>query len=172
MFVIAQGIMQLPTMYMVFMQSGGSQSLSGVEAGAVIAAITAPMAIGLILWFSARTIASWIIGAARSEPSADPATATQLQAVAISTAGLVIVFLSLPGFISLIIQTIGGSYVSEGGREFDINTISYLAASGLKVLFGVLLVVGVRFWVVVLHKFQNFGLEVKPSNQSLNKDAQ
>jgi len=165
-YVIAQGIMYLPSMYTALSYSGASYEFDVSAVAVIIAAIFGPLIVGIILWVVAPAVSKSIIGDVNNRKVEAGATIDQYQAVAISTAGLVIVFISLPGFISLLVQAFGGSYEFEGQKTFDINVVARLLASGLKVLFGVLLVLGVRFWVQLLHRFKEFGLEEKSSNKA------
>jgi hypothetical protein len=169
-YIIAQGMMYLPSIYTVMLYNDGRSGIDVAGIVAVIAAIFGPLVVGVVLWLVAPALSRWIVGAIESGEGSS-ATSGQIQAVAISTAGLIIVFISLPGFISLLVQTFGGAYEFEGQRIFSINTVANLLASGLKVLFGVLLILGVRFWIRLLHRFKEFGLEEKSSNKRLKDDA-
>lgn len=108
-YVIAQGIMYLPSIHSVMLYGSNRTGVDESAFSLIIAAIFGPMIVGLVLWAAAPTISKWIVvGAEEDAAEQAPFTLRQLQAVVISTAGLVIVFLSLPGFISLLFQAFGG----------------------------------------------------------------
>ncbi len=169
-YVIARGIMYLPSIYTVLLYNDGRSGIDTAGIVAIIAAVFGPLVVGIVLWMVTPALSKWIVGEKNGGEESGTSIG-QLQAVAISTAGLVIVFVSLPGFISLLIQTFGGAYEFEGQRTFNVNSVANFLASGLKVLFGILLVLGVRFWVRLLHRFKEFGLEEKSSNKLLQTDA-
>jgi hypothetical protein len=168
LYAYVQGIMYLPSIYTVALNSN-SGPIGSYEVVAVVSAILGPLFVGTILWIAAPRLGKWVVGPPSQQPRRETTELVQYEATAICVAGLVIVFLALPGFVSLLIQTIGGSYAAEGQRVFNINAVAYLVANSLKVLLGILLIIGVRFWVKLLRKFRQFGLEEKSSNKAFER---
>lgn len=159
-YLMAQGIMQIPSIVTVF--SYAEQEASKILIFLVLAVLF-PLITGIVLWGVSGKLSRFIVGNATDEVGSSTIDSAHIQAVAISTIGLIVVLLTLPQLVSQGIQLFGNSNIVDGERIFNLNTISYFVATTVKVFFALSLVIGIRFWVKLLHNFREIGLHEKTS---------
>ena len=113
-----------------------------------------PLLVGVALWLTAPHLAKVIVGRNSSTTSEASLTINAVVGSAISVAGLLIIFIYLPSFVSTWVQ------YEAAGSTFNADQLRvHLIAQGARVCFGILLLVGVRYWVVLIHRFRELGLE-------------
>ena len=159
-YVITQGIMQLPNIVILLQwhESPTNNNDQILSASAIVAAILSPLIIGTVLWLISGKLSNFIIkGLEHSE--SDSITVSHIQAVAISTIGLILLVLALPELISSITQLFGNMEIINNEKVFDINILSYFIASVIKVILGFSLVVGVSGWAKLLNNIRRLGLK-------------
>lgn len=123
--------------------------------------LVVPVLAGLALWRWAPVVAERVVPAG-TYPSGDGAYSLEkIQAVALATVGLLVIFWTLP---ILTVRT----YALFTQTPPEFSTIyqnpyksTELVAMSLQVLFGLWLVLGARSWTRLLHRFQEFGLKEK-----------
>ncbi len=117
-------------------------------------AIVMPLLIGIALWLIAPRLAQGIVGRSVSSSGEAPLTANAVAGSAISVAGLLIICVYLPSFVGAWIQ------YDAAGNTFNANQLRvHLIAQGARVCLGVLLLVGVRYWVALIKRLRELGLE-------------
>ncbi|SMN17597.1 hypothetical protein CRYPA_923 [uncultured Candidatus Thioglobus sp.] len=126
----------------------------------VVFSIITPLILSILLWLSSDKLAIWVIG---NQNNVKPINAdvTQLQTIALCTVGFIIIVTALPNFAGEIIRIYYSVPIIEGERILNTYHLSYLVTSSLKIILGILLVSGVRFWVHLLHKIKRLGLYEK-----------
>lgn len=106
-----------------------------------------------------------MVGTTAQEAPQSTASFEDLQAVAISIVGLILVVLTLPLLIGQLIALYAGSeVVSDIGvdrRIFNTNLLVGLLSIGLRLLLGVILIATPRFWVNLLRWVREFGITDK-----------
>lgn len=163
-YLVTYGIMQVPAITTAFYYSG-NQDAEGINILLFLSfAIFSPLISGIVLWLISDKLSAWVIGNSDSKDSVNNLNSNNLQAVALSIIGLVVVFITLPNLISQIIQLSNNANIIDGNRVFDTNTLSLVIASTLKIVLGVLLVLGPDFWVRLLRFLREYGLREKTSN--------
>jgi len=124
-------------------------------------AIAVPILGGLVLWKWAPGLAVRVVKEEVSGSGEASFSLVQIQAVALTTAGLLLIFWVLPSFLvgiyELLARTPPG-YSALGQNPFKATN---LVSMFLEILLGLWLVLGARSWTRLLHRFQEFGLEGK-----------
>ncbi|MGB9429910.1 MAG: hypothetical protein WCC11_08580 [Gammaproteobacteria bacterium] len=158
-YLIARGIIFLPDFYMLQGQpSGVFWTITNPNLWLVIP-VLAPTISGIVLWVIAPMIANWMIGVDNTHVQIPSLLQNDLQAIAIVTAGLIIVIIAVPRIADWLIQLFANSYNNGVSRVFDPGVLGFFIASVLLLLFGLLLIFGIRFWVRLLRRIREFGLE-------------
>ena len=157
--IMAQGVMQLPLLKNALSIYPNNQ-FSSLDVLLIASSFMAPVVVGLILWFLAPVVAKLMIGKNHVKPTIEKPTAFEIQAIAISTAGLIIVVLTLPMLLSNVMQALNEPYFfQEGNEDFALINLTNILASSLKLILGLLLMLGSPFWVRLLQKFRTLGLK-------------
>jgi hypothetical protein len=153
-YLIAQAIMVVPQI--AYFPFGSEAELVDTHLvyWVVSLAILMPLLVGIALWLIAPHLAKAIVGRNASTTGVAPLTIDAAVGSAISVAGLLIVVIYLPSFVSTWVQ------YEAAGSTFNADKLTFhLIAQGARVCFGVLLIVGVRYWVALIHRFRELGLE-------------
>ena len=163
-YLMAQGIIQVPGIATVlsYPSAQGSTSLQIILA--ISFAIITPLIFGVFLWVISNKLSTWVVGGSYNTESENELNSAQLQAIAFCTIGLVIMFMTIPSLVGQIIQLYSNPDIFDGDRAFNTIAVSNIVATSLKVFLGLLLVLGTKFWVRLLHNFREFGLHEKSSN--------
>jgi hypothetical protein len=119
-------------------------------------ATTMPVVAGLVLWIAASPLARLVVGQPREHEGA--ATAIQIQAVAISTAGLLLLFAAVPRFVSNFYHAVIQAPQLDGVRYYSDSALGYLLGAGLQVFLGLVLIVGAGFFPRLLWRIRAFGV--------------
>lgn len=156
-YLIAQGFIQ----FSGFMASYISLSLKEelFISGACFA--LAPLLFGILLWLCSTALSRLVVDKSYHVEESKPINSLSLQAIALSTVGLVLVFTALPALIGQLIRIFSEAPVFEGKRTYDLALLSLFIGQLLKVILGVTLVLGANFWARFLSWFQKFGLQSK-----------
>lgn len=156
-YMIVRGIMLLPDLYFLF---SATQFHSGSLNPYFWSVITvfAPVIAGIILWALSPFIAFWLVGADARQLNVSITPKDNIQEVAISIAGLIIVVLAIPEIVNALIQLFTRSFFNGLHRVFDMGELAWLIASALQLLIGLWLFLGVRFWGRLFRKAREFGL--------------
>jgi len=162
-YIIGVGLSQIPE-YVAFMDG----ALPGVQFSAdvnfYLSLVFSPLIVGIALWFAAPPAARFIAKGVVQEETSD-SHVQSLQAVAFATLGMYFVVENLPQLISSIIRLISGQdtqALTHAGRTF----VSYnqLEVVALRVILGVILVVGAQFFTQLLRRLREYGL--RPTNST------
>jgi len=164
-YIMARGIMELPNLYTISLYAGSVVSEMEAQKSILYLAVVSPVVVGLALWFLASPLSSLVVGPEAGTHTPKNISVSEIQAVVIATVGFILFFFTVPGFVGLMVQLYGTQNMIDGERIFNSNTLSYVLSSGLKLLLGLLLIMGARFWVRLLTRFREFGLESKSSNK-------
>jgi len=158
-YVATYGIMHIPSIATLF-ESDKIDDVKTIVIIMTVFAIITPLILSMLLWLGSDKLAIWIIG---NQNNVKPINtdATQLQAIALCTVGFVIIVTALPNFAGEIIRIYYSVPIIEGERVLNTYHLSYLVTSSLKIILGILLVSGVKFWVRLLHKIKRLGLYEK-----------
>jgi len=169
-YLVVQGIAQTPGIIPLFTYSSFEGSESVQIMTVLVLVILFPLIVGTFLWLASEKLSRAIVGGGVESDSSSSIDASHIQAVAISTIGLIVLFLALPQLAGSVIQLFGSSNIIDGERVFNATAISYLVINSMELLLGLCLVVGANFWVKVLNNFREAGLRKKTSNKRLESD--
>ena len=164
--VIARGIMYLSQIYTELLYLDNYSVLDDADIFWMAFAVLSPVLFGIILWVATPLLAIWVVGDCDTTQE-DEMTAGVFQAVAVSTSGLVIIFTSVPDFLSMAFVVYRSADELNGQLIFGSQLVASLVVTGLKVLFGMFLVIGVQYWVRLLQRFQRIGLAGKVARRRL-----
>lgn len=160
LYVISKGFMMLPYIFTFFLKSETSNPIDGLEIFITVASIIAPMIFGLGLWFLAPAISKLMVGEPNPKLVQVKLTASQLHTIAISTAGLIIVVLTVPSLVYKLHQFFTNPDMFQfDQKKYEIWFASDILAELLKLLFGLSLMLGSPFFVRLLHKFRTIGIK-------------
>jgi len=153
-YLMAEAIMVAPQIASFpFTTNAGSEE-SNIVYRALGLAFLMPLLVGILLWAFASKISTLVVGRKSTLSSDSPLTTSSVASVAISVAGLLIVIIYLPSLVSAWVQ------YDAASETFNADKLrTYLLAQGARVFLGVLLFVGVRYWVSLINHFREFGLE-------------
>ncbi len=165
-YLISQYIVQISG-YLV-MQLAATVRQESIDSLLFLILSMAPLVLGILLWIISGTLAKWVVGKTTDtdyvegeEKEGMPLNAFQLQAVALSTAGLLIIFTTLPSIFNLLFQMFSEDSVLEGIIMHENGIPGLFFGLLFKVVLGILLVMGNGFWSNLLYKFKEFGLKEK-----------
>lgn len=146
------------------------------EYGMVMTALIAtPFLVAAVLWAAANVLAGVMVGTTAQDTPQSTASFEDLQVVAISIVGLIIVVVTLPLLVGQLIALYAGSevvsLVGVDRRIFNTNLLVGLLSISLKLLLGCILITTPRFWVNLLRWVREFGIPdknppTKPPNGS------
>jgi hypothetical protein len=157
-YLLADGVRSLPNVGFFF-ETGPDISIQVVVMEALF--LLTPFIAGLLLWFFADTLARWTVGGDADKAIEGKINPVILQSVFISSVGLIILMLGIIGFLSQLYSLYATHLVLIEGRQFDPDIQMNLIKDALEIFVGLWFVVGVRFWVRLMQRFQYFGLQNK-----------
>lgn len=157
-YMIAQGIIQLSGSIVTQLAFNSIQKIDGSLFIAIIFTML-PLLSGLLIWFFSNALSKWVAGEAPTSEEKEALNITNIQAVALSTIGLVLIFTTVPTLLTSLLQIFSADRVFEGKRIYDAGQVGFVIGTFLEVLLGILLVVGANFWSRVLYHFRQFGLK-------------
>ena len=157
-YLMAQGIMQVPSIISLFQFSSTPMGENAQVIFVLVSAIFMPLIAGILLWAISNWLSRYIVAGVPQDESANNSL-PHIQAVAISTVGLIVVVLSLPQLISLAVQLFGHTSVLNDEKVFSTAILSSFVASCVKVVLGLALVLGASGWVKLLYKIRGLGLK-------------
>jgi hypothetical protein len=153
-YLIAQAIEVVPQMASFPFASYTETEDSSLVYWVVALAFVMPLLVGIALWLIAPPLAKAIVGRSAGATPEAPLTTSTVVGSAISAAGLLVILIYLPSFVSTWVR-----YEAAGGTFNADELRIHLFAQGARVCFGAALFAGVRYWVVLIHRFREFGLE-------------
>jgi hypothetical protein len=167
-YLLSQGLIYVPGLLALpgLSESAGASTFSVVQ---VVLVSILPLLLGLALWIGAPPISRLVVGPVHEEER--PATAIEIQAVAISTAGLILLFIAVPRLVSSFYLAVVEAPQIDGVRSYNDGLIGMLLGAGLQVLLAVLLIAGARFWPRVLWRIRAYGVHERSSNKRMETDA-
>jgi len=157
-YLMAQGIMQVPSIVTLFQFSTTPMDENVQVVFVLVSAIFMPLIAGIVLWVISNWLSRRIVAGVPQDESANNSL-PDIQAVAISTVGLIVVVLSLPQLISLAVQLFGHTSILNDEKIFSTAILSSFVASCVKVVLGLALVLGASGWVRLLYKIRGLGLK-------------
>ena len=123
----------------------------------ILASLFTPVLFGLLLWAVAEPFSRLVVGSPENELTESAVNLDEMQAVVLSTAGLLIIISQLPMLVSQVNALYQTSVtVPEDVRQ---SIVMGLVPMIIKILLGLLLVTTSNFWVRLLERIRNFGLE-------------
>lgn len=154
-YIIARGIMELPGLLTVRMYTGDAQ-FGGADFLWIFAAIISPLIIGLCLWFLAPRAAYWVVGSGEKADLPMAVSGATLLAVAFISIGVAFVVQSLPNVLGFIYASQEPSNAALGPSVFYSR---YFLSEVIRLLLGLLLMVGSKNLVRLFRRFREFGLD-------------
>ena len=157
-FLIAQGLIQIPNL-VISLQYSEPPSNQGYQFQTLLTMITfTPLIAGIVLWFFADKLAGIIVGDVEPSPT-DSATANEIQAVAMSSIGLLILVLSIPRMVSLVIQLSANTGSMDSTGNLFVVLSAELASEIIKFILAVSLILGISGWLKLLRRLRGAGLQ-------------
>ena len=123
-----------------------------------IAATLTPLFAGIMLWLITNKLSDFILRDIDTTGN-EPASATHIQAIAISTVGLIVFVLSIPHLINALMQFIDITDGKPGLFKFQPYAVTYLLSASAKALLGIGLILGAGGIMRLLHKFRSMGTQ-------------
>lgn len=167
-YFLSQGLIQLPGLLVLPRLAETVMGGTFSQLQVVLASIL-PLVVGLALWIGAPPIGRLVVGTVDEDER--PATAFEIQAIAVSTAGLILLFSAVPGLVSYFYIAVVQAPEFGGVRRYNDGVFGMLLGTGLQVILAVLLILGARFWSRALWRIRTFGVHEKSSNNTLERDA-
>lgn len=128
-----------------------------------------PFLMGIVLWIGAPRLSKLVVGPSRDQDSA--ASPTELQAIAIATAGLILLFAAIPRLASSFYVAVIAAPQLDGVRYYGDGPMGVLIGAVLQVLFAVALILGAKFWARALWRVRSLGVHDSTSNNRVESDA-
>jgi len=160
-YLVTQGVLNATGLASVFTSPFSKEVTTGQLSIVLLIHFLVPLLFGLFLWLLSNKLASLIVGNSNVDLSTTINT-RQLQSIALSSVGLVVIFTTLPDLVNLLMTTFSSSNKVDDVTIISPGAIAHLVGLSLKVLFGLLLIFGARFWSGLLHSLKGFGLYEKP----------
>lgn len=158
-YVAVQGIVGLPeTLDLNFPWSEVAEHVPYFSL-LILAGLLIPLLFGLLLWAVAGPLGRLVVGSPGKEVTESAVNLDEMQAVALSTAGLLIIIFQLPMLVSQVNALYQMSVTMPEDVRQDI--VMGLVPMIVNVLLGLLLVTTSNFWVRLLERIRNFGLEAR-----------
>ena len=158
LFLIGQGILALRNLY-VLINIPADYVITPMLYSIHTAAIFAPLALGLAVIIFSKSLARWVCPTHMESEGENVPRLPEIQSVAFSVLGLLIVFLSIPDLINSLISIYQSNAVNERQASYISNPV--FLSPLLSTVFGILLFVGAGYWVRLYRKFREFGLNEK-----------
>jgi hypothetical protein len=150
LFLIGIGMMSLPEIAV----SNGNQGTSLDVFGMPLLLLEAgPFLSGIALWFLAPVLADWMVGKAEPSASGPALDAANLQTVAFAIVGLVFSIQAASYLLGMlaVCEATPGAF-----QQFVHSFVLY--AQLARLVFGLTLLFGARFFTQLLRRFREFGL--------------
>ena len=160
-YLIAQGISNTSEVLIFLSTYDPEGKVTAVVYTSVVAAIFSPLIIGVFLWFIAPKISKNIIREHSTTTPNETLNTNQFQSIALILIGVYLVAINLPHSISTIYQLFTLQVVINGELTFNDSVISNAIASNLKVIFGVILMLGSEVILKVISNIRGYGLTDK-----------
>ncbi len=162
LFLMSQGILALPNLYMLG-QISETDDFDFLPLMYVMfsGAILAPLLLGLIVVLFSRYIARWVCPSNVELIEEKTPSLSEVQSLAFSVLGLLIVFTSLPDLVSAWVSIYQSNANPVTDPPIGYFSTTVFISPFLALVFGFLLFVGARFWVRLYVAFRQFGLNKK-----------
>lgn len=121
-----------------------------------------PLLAPFALWASATPVARLMVGSMTPTEARPPVDLEQVQVAAISVAGLLLVFYTVPSLLAQLFVLYEGSRVVSGlgvdRRVFNTSLLVGVIAHSVTLVLGLVLMTTPRFWVALLRRVREQGL--------------
>jgi len=157
-YLIAQGLMQVPNVAAAVQFSEAQINWNSQILPVLVVAAITPLVFGIVLWIASNKLSDVILrGVDSTEISS--VSSNEIQAILISTIGLLILVLAIPQLTSLCIQLVATTKPVDSGSGLNVFLLSYLVAEIVKIIFGLSLILRVSGWMKMLRKLRGLGLQ-------------
>jgi len=165
-FIIATSIAEIPGIYILI--KNFSYSASDEEPSQVLLLIISsiPIFAGIVIWFLSPFLANLICKKDITQETEQTINIKGIQSAVISVSGLLIIAVYLPDLIGMLINAYHFSGTSSQEKVFNDNVISYYIGVSIKIIFGIILLLGSNYFVKFINFVREFGLENKTSNKT------
>ena len=143
-YLIAQGITTIPNIYLFINTFAPTDEYNLYTYASVIVSITTPIIVGIFVWFSAPRLSGYISSSIPTVEAATPPGAHQYQAIGIMLIGLYLFANTLPHAISIIYQLLFHQNIVNDQPVIDKQMLINAITINLKVLIGLVLILGSR----------------------------
>ena len=153
-YLVAKGILFIPEIATVWsrISTYGSES-PGL--GLMSLLIVAPLLLGVFLWAMSPRLAKIIVQNEGPREKTGAVSISHIQSAILATVGMILVLVTIPGLVSNAVLFFG----EEG--HFSTAASAHFWAQVAKLALGAALVVGSNFFVRLMRRFREFGLEQK-----------
>ena len=158
-YLMVRGILFLPDLYLL---SGSQTSFHAAGLSAYFwyaITILTPVIAGIALWAVSPVVATWMVRI-NGEPIQAPSVSREdISGIIISLVGVIIAVIAVPPIVYGLINTFVFPKINGLGMEVNISELPYVIASVLQLILGLWLFLGIKFWVRLLRRAREFGLE-------------
>jgi hypothetical protein len=151
-YTIVEGIMQLSTLSSLESRVNNPQGEL-----LIVVAISASIT-GLLLWVIAPKLAGWAVGRPTTSTATSSIDAANLQSIGFACIGMLLVAEALPRLIFRIFESIVLSTLASNALLNSPITSAYFYGDASKLIVGLVLLFGAKFFTRQLRRFREFGL--------------
>ena len=156
-YLIAQGISNIPDVYLFFTTYDPEGEYTAVIYGSVFTAIFSPAIIGCLLWFVAPKLSRHLISSQPTSENNQALNINQFQSTVIVLIGVYIISISIPAALSINYHLYAGTIEVNGDNTLNSAILANAIAANLKLLFGVSLLFGSKLIVRGITKIRTIG---------------
>jgi len=152
-YIVATGIMGLPQLLSIPQRNDDTFFLFVFIFFLFL--VVAPLIVGVALWMLAPKMAGWAVGKVDPATSDNPVKATDLQAMAFMTVGLIFTMQAAWYIAGIVYATVLES-TSPGNNPSLYHTPGFYSQIA-KLVFGIVLIVGAKSLTRLFQRFREFG---------------
>jgi len=143
-YLVAQGVSSLPNIYLFLSTYDASEGYTLLTYGSVIISIFSPIIVGILVWYSASKLSSYISKSTTGAIKPPSPDLYQYQVIAITLIGLYLFASALPYAISINYQLLIYQDTVNDQAVFNRSLLANAISINLKALFGAVLIIGSR----------------------------
>jgi len=156
-YLIAIGISSIPDVYLFVSTYDPDGEYTAVIYGSVLAAILSPAIIGFLLWLIAPRLSGYVISSHPTSPENTVLNVNQLQSSVVVLIGVYLIAVHTPSAISISYQFFNNTIEVNGVDTYKMSLLPNVISANLKVIFGIVLLIGSNFIVRGITKIRTMG---------------
>ena len=156
-YLIAIGISSIPDVYLFVSTYDPDGEYTAIIYGSVFLAIFSPGIVGILLWFIAPRLSSYVISSQSAPTDNNQLNINQLQSAVIVLIGVYLIAVYTPSAISISYQYFSNTIEVNGVDTYRIELLPNVISANLKVIFGIALILGSNLIVRGIVKIRTMG---------------